>query len=75
MPPVESLRAGLPCVASLLPPLAENIPARYLFRNEDEADFLRVMDAAYTAETVECPVYPSWREVAQRVLLAMRRCK
>ena len=75
MPPVESLRAGLPCVASLLPPLAENIPARYLFRNEDEADFLRVMDDAYTAETVECPVYPSWREVAQRVLLAMRRCK
>lgn len=75
MPPVESLRAGLPCVASRIPPLQENIPARYLFRNEDEADFLRVMDAAYTAETVECPVYPSWQEVAQRVLLAMRRCK
>ena len=75
MPPVESLRAGLPCVASRIPPLEENIPAQYLFRNEDEADFLRVMDAAYTAEMVECPVYPSWQEVAQCVLLAMRRCK
>ncbi len=72
MPPVESLRAGLPCVASDLPPIRENIPARYLFDNADETAFIRVMEAAYSnSSELERPTYPSWREVAQRCVNAM----
>lgn len=76
MPPVESLRAGLPCVASDIPPIRENIPPAYLFRNEDEADFIRTMNRAYdSTEHVQCPTYPTWAEVAQRVVRAMQEGK
>lgn len=72
MPPVESLRAGLPCIASDLPPIRENIPAQYLFDNEDEASFNSTLSAAYRAtEQPECPTFPTWKEVAQRCLHAM----
>lgn len=72
MPPVECLRAGLPCVASDLPPIRENIPGQYLFRNEDEANFIRTLNAAYHAPSLPpCPTYPSWQQVAQRCILAM----
>ncbi len=72
MPPVESLRAGLPCVASDLPPIRENIPARYLFDNADEQSFIRTMDAAYgNPGAIERPAYPDWREVARRAVAAM----
>ncbi len=72
MPPVECLRAGLPCVASDLPPIRENIPAPYLFANEDEAAFIRTMNAAYQATTPPlCPTYPTWAQVAQRCVQAM----
>lgn len=72
MPPVECLRAGLPCVASDIPPIRENIPATYLFDNADEAAFIRTMNAAYAATTVsQCPSYPSWAQVAQRCIDAM----
>ncbi len=74
MPPVESLRAGLPCVASDLPPIRENIPARYLFDNADEQSFIRTMEAArQDTGNPECPTYPDWREVAQRAVSAMLR--
>lgn len=76
MPPVESLRAGLPCVASDIPPIRENIPEQYLFRNEDDADFIRTMNLAYdSTEPVQCPTYPTWAEVAQRVVRAMQEAK
>lgn len=72
MPPVECLRAGIPCVASDLPPIRENIPASLLFDNESEASFYAVMDAAYTGDAIpEHPDYPTWKEVAQRVASAM----
>ncbi len=72
MPPVESLRAGLPCVASDLPPIRENIPARYLFDNASESSFLRVLDAAYDGSSpLERPAYPTWDEVAARGVQAM----
>ncbi len=72
MPPVESLRAGLPCVASDLPPIRENIPARYLFSNEDEASFIRTLDAAYRGDApLERPSCPGWNEVAARGVQAM----
>ncbi len=72
MPPVESLRAGLPCVASDLPPIRENVPARYLFDNDDEASFIRTMEAAYSGGApLERPSYPTWAEVAARCVRAM----
>lgn len=73
MPPVECLRAGVPCVASSLPPIRENIPAELLFDNEDEGSFIAAMNHAYDmTEMPNRPSYPTWEQVAQRVLKAMR---
>ncbi|MDO5449463.1 MAG: glycosyltransferase [Akkermansia sp.] len=73
MPPVECLRAGLPCVASDLPPIRENIPARYLFDSSSEQSFIRTMNAAYdNPRTDDTPAYPTWREVAQRCVRALQ---
>ncbi len=72
MPPVESLRAGLPCVASDIPPIHENIPARYLFDNESVASFIATMDEAYFGTTpLERPSYPNWEQVANCAARAM----
>lgn len=74
MPPVECLRGGVPCVASDLPPIRENIPASLLFDNEEESSFIRAMNAAYEMTSLtECPTYPSWAEVAQRAADAMNK--
>ena len=76
MPPVESLRMGLPCVASDIAPIRENIPASYLFNNEDESAFIGRMNAAYDAPYVPAeslPHYPNWAEVAARCVLAMKK--
>lgn len=77
MPPVECLRAGVPCVASSLPPIRENVPAELLFDNEDEASFIAVMNRAYDAKAADlkCPAYPTWADVAQRALHAMQSVK
>ncbi len=73
MPPVESLRAGLPCIASNLPPIRENIPPQYLFDNDDEASFISKMNAAYSTTTAPvCPQYPNWQQVAERVVSALQ---
>ena len=73
MPPVECLRAGVPCVASSLPPIRENIPAELLFDNEDEASFVATMNRAYSMTSLpNRPEYPTWQQVAQRVLKAMQ---
>ncbi len=73
MPPVECLRSGIPCVASALPPICENIPARFTFDNADEAGFIRTLNAAYDAPDMSAlPTYPTWQEVASRCLAAMQ---
>lgn len=73
MPPVECLRTGVPCVASALPPICENIPARFTFDNADEAGFIRTLNAAYDAPDMsQLPTYPTWQEVARRCTTAMR---
>lgn len=72
MPPVESLRLGVPCLASDLPPIRENIPARYLFDNDDEAQFIQRLNEVYdNPDTSDCPTYPNWHEVSQRAVDAM----
>lgn len=74
MPPVECLRAGIPCVASDLPPIRENIPAEMLFDNESEESFFSVINHAYAlTQLPNRPIYPSWQEVAQRVVQAMQQ--
>lgn len=72
MPPVECLRAGIPCIASSLPPICENIPGELLFDNGDEASFLTAMNHAYSMGAMpNRPVYPTWQEVARRVVRVM----
>lgn len=73
MPPVECLRAGVPCLASALPPICENIPARFTFDNADENDFICKLNSTYNApDMTELPVYPDWAEVARRCVAAMQ---
>ncbi len=75
MPPVESLRFGVPCVASDIPPIRENIPPQYLFDNGSEASFISCMNAAYdTPGQPHCPRFPSWQVVAHRCVQAMLGC-
>lgn len=72
MPPVESLRLGIPCVASDLPPIQENIPSRYLFSNTSEEDFIRCLNQAWEHPgELELPLYPDWTTVAHRCIKAM----
>lgn len=73
MPPVECLRAGIPCVASDLPPIRENIPPTLLFDNENADSFYHVMNEAYRLnECPNLPPYPRWDEVAQHIVSAMQ---
>lgn len=72
MPPVECLRSGIPCIASALPPICENIPERFTFDNADEADFIRTLNNAYDSPDMSnLPHYPTWQEVARRCTAAM----
>lgn len=72
MPPVECLLNGVPCVASDIPPIRENIPAQYLFKNTDEADFIAKANAAYDGTApFTCPSFPTWQEVCNRCVEAM----
>lgn len=73
MPPVESLRNGVACVASDLPPHRENLPSECLFRNDDEEDFIRCLNRAWKApNSWTCPDYPTWDTVAERAVRAMQ---
>jgi len=72
MPPVESLRAGIPCLASDLPPIRENIPARFLFENGNLKDFIQKLDAIYDhPNTADRPNYPNWHDVAKVIVSSM----
>lgn len=74
MPPVECLRCGIPCIASALPPICENIPHRFTFDNADETDFIRVLNNAYDKpDMADLPTYPTWQEVARRCVAAMQQ--
>lgn len=72
MPPVESLRAGVPCLASDLPPIRENIPERYLFKNGNSEDFIQKLDDIYDKpSTQDRPSYPNWHDVAEASVYSM----
>lgn len=74
MPPVECLRGGIPCLASALPPICENIPARFTFDNTDEADFISKLNKLYDEpDMANLPVFPTWQEVARRCVAAMQQ--
>lgn len=73
MPPVECLRSGVPCIACALPPICENIPARFTFDNADEAGFIRTLNSAYDApDMTNLPTYPTWQEVSRRCVAALQ---
>ncbi len=72
MPPVECLRNGVPCIASDIPPIRENLPEQYLFPNDDEAAFIRVANANYDGTVpFVCPDFPNWDEVCRRCVQAL----
>ena len=74
MPPVECLRSGIPCLASALPPICENIPARFTFDNADAADFIHKLNTVYDKpDMTNLPAYPTWQEVARRCVAAMQQ--
>ena len=73
MPPVECLRSGIPCLASALPPICENIPTRFTFDNADAADFIHKLNTVYDKpDMTNLPAYPTWQEVARRCVAAMQ---
>ncbi|MBQ2380134.1 MAG: hypothetical protein II295_07065, partial [Akkermansia sp.] len=70
---VESLRCGLPCVASDIPPIRENIPSQYLFENNSETSFIETMNKAYfSVHTPTAPTYPSWETVTDNCIQAFK---
>ena len=72
MPPVECLRAGVPCIASDLPAIRENIPASYLFSNVDQDSFITTANSVFDGTIpFQYPDFPSWQEVAQRCVYAL----
>lgn len=76
MPPVECLLNGVPCVASDIPPIRENIPAQYLFNNADEVDFIAKANAAYDGTApFTSPRFPTWQEVCRKCVQAMTAMK
>ncbi len=75
MPPVECLLSGVPCLASDLPPIRENVPARYLFSNEKYGEFEAKLNAALSDRGLpETLPQPTWDEVAERCVRAMEAC-
>ena len=72
MPPVESFRNGVPCIASDIPPIRENIPEQYLFSNDDEQAFYTVANRVYDAAEPCVPLeLMSWNQVAERCVKAL----
>ena len=74
MPPVESMLNGVACITSDLPGPRENVPSQYLFKNEDERGFIETANAVYDGTVpFTCPSFPTWEEVAQRCVVAMKK--
>lgn len=72
MPPVECLLNGVPCIASDIPPIRENLPERYLIPNDDENAFIAKANELYDGKIpFECPTYPTWAEVTDRCVRAL----
>lgn len=73
MPPVECLHMGLSCLASDIPPIRENVPERFLFPNNSYDIFAQKLRNVLTRpDTGDVPPFPSWDDVAERCLRAMR---
>lgn len=74
MPPVECLHNGIPCLASDIPPIRENIPAQYLVPNDSESDFIRTANDCYDGKLpFTCPDFPTWAEVTHSCVQAMKK--
>lgn len=72
MPPVECLLNGVPCLASDIPPIRENLPEKYLVPNDNEAAFIAKANEVYDGKIpFECPSYPTWAEVTDRCVRAL----
>lgn len=72
MPPVECLLNGVPCLASDIPPIRENLPEKYLVPNDDEKAFIDKANDVYDGKIpFECPTYPTWAEVTDRCVRAL----
>lgn len=67
MPPTECLRAGIPCIASDIPAIAEHHPKELLFANDSADSFARALEhACNPALSLSTPAYPTWTEVAAK---------
>lgn len=72
MPPVECILNGVPCVASDIPPIRENIPAEYLFHNDNENDFIRVANTTFDAQqSITCKAFPTNEEMCNSCAQAL----
>jgi len=73
MPPVECLLNGVPCLASDIPPIRENIPLQYLVSNDDEKRFIQQANACYDGKLpFLCPAFPTWKEVTNACVDALQ---
>lgn len=74
MPPVECLLNGIPCITSDFPSFYENIPEEYIISQASEAAFVQKADAVYDgAIAYSCPTYPTWKEVAEHCIRALKK--
>ena len=74
MPPVECLINHTPCLASDIPPIRENVPEQYLVANDDEAAFIRTANDVYDGKLpFICPTYPTWNEVTNACVQALKK--
>lgn len=73
MPPVECLLNGIPCLASDIPPIRENIPAQYLVPNDNESSFINKANNCYDGKLpFTSPEFPTWKEVTEACIRAFK---
>lgn len=73
MPPVECLMNGVPCLASDIPPIRENMPEQYLVSNHQPEKFIRTANDCYDGRLpFTCPSFPDWQEVTNSCILALK---
>ncbi|MBR5886883.1 MAG: glycosyltransferase [Akkermansia sp.] len=73
MPPVECLLNGVPCLASDIPPIRENLPEQYLVPNEDPDAFIHTANNCYDGRLpFTCPTFPDWKKVTNLCIQALK---
>lgn len=73
MPPVECLMNGVPCLASDIPPIRENLPEQYLVPNMEAEKFISTANKCYNGELPFCcPMFPTWAEVTNSCVKALK---